>query len=147
VGLIAEIGVGSVAVDTAIFIYFIEENPRFLSEIVPLFKEADQGKRELITSALTLLEVLVVPYRAGNRFLAEQYEALLTRSRGIRLVELSRDQLRAAAQLRAATRVKTPDALQLVAAIGAGCTTFLTNNRRLPLVPGLRILELGSYVK
>jgi predicted nucleic acid-binding protein len=147
VGLIAELGVGSVAVDTAIFIYFIEENPRFLSEIVPLFKEADQGKRELITSALTLLEVLVVPYRAGNRFLAEQYEALLTRSRGIRLVELSRDQLRAAAQLRAATRVKTPDALQLVAAIGAGCTTFLTNDRRLPLVPGLRILELGSYVK
>ena len=146
-GLITEIGAGSVAVDTAIFIYFIEENPRCLPEITPLFKEADQGKRELITSALTLLEVLVVPYRAGNRLLAERYEALLTRSRGIRLVELSRDQLRAAAQLRAAIRVKTPDALQLVAAIGAGCTTFLTNDRRLPPVPGLRILELASYVK
>jgi hypothetical protein len=78
VGLITELGAGSVAVDTAIFIYFIEENPRFLPEIEPLFKEADQGKRELITSALTLLlEVLVVPYRAGNRLLAERYEALL----------------------------------------------------------------------
>ena len=146
-GLIAALGVGRVAVDTAIFIYFIEENPRFLPEITPLFTEADQGKRELITSALTLLEVLVVPYRAGNRLLAERYEALLTRSRGIRLVELSHDQLRAAAQLRAATSVKTPDALQLVAAIGGGCTTFLTNDRRLPPVPGLRILELASYVK
>jgi len=147
VGLINELGVGSVAIDTAIFIYFIEENPRFLPEILPLFKEADQGRRELITSALTLLEVLVVPYRAGNRLLAERYEALLTRSRGIRLVELSHDQLRAAAQLRAATSVKTPDALQLVAAISGGCTTFLTNDRRLPPVPGLRILELASYVK
>ena len=146
-GLIAEIGVGSVAVDTTIFIYFIEEHPRFLPEITQLFKEADQGRRELITSVLTLLEVLVVPYRAGNRLLAERYEALLTRSRGIRLVELSHDQLRAAAQLRAATSVKTPDALQLVAAIGGGCTTFLTNDRRLPPVPGLRILELASYVK
>ena len=146
-GLINELGVGSVAIDTAIFIYFIEENPRFLPEILPLFKEADQGRRELITSALTLLEVLVVPYRAGNRLLAERYEALLTRSRGIRLVEVSRDQLRAAAQLRAATSVKTPDALQLVAAISGGCTTFLTNDRRLPPVPGLRILELASYVK
>ncbi len=146
-GLITELGVGSVAVDTAIFIYFIEENPRFLPEILPLFKQADQGKRELITSALTLLEVLVVPYRAGNRRLAERYEALLTRSRGIRLVELSHDQLRAAAQLRAATGIKTPDALQLVAAIGGGCATFLTNDRRLPPVPGLRILELASYVK
>lgn len=146
-GLIAELGAGSVAVDTAIFIYFIEENPRFLPAILPLFTQADQGKRELITSALTLLEVLVVPYRAGNRHVAERYEALLTRSRGIRLVELSHDQLRAAAQLRAATGIKTPDALQLVAAISAGCTTFLTNDRRLPRVPGLRILELASYVK
>ena len=146
-GLITEIGVGSVAVDTAIFIYFIEGNPRFLPEITPLFTEADQGKRELITSALTLLEVLVVPYRAGNRLLAERYEALLTRSRGIRLIELSHDQLRAAAQLRAATSVKTPDALQLVTAIGGGCRTFLTSDRRLPPVPGLRILELASYAK
>ena len=146
-GLIAELGVGSVAVDTAIFIYFIEENPQFLPAILPLFKQVDQGKRELITSALTLLEVLVVPYRAGNRRLAERYEALLTRSRGIRLVELSHDQLRAAAQLRAATNVKTPDALQVVAAISGGCTTFLTNDRGLPPVPGLRILELASYVK
>ena len=88
-----------------------------------------------------------MPYRAGNRVLAEQYEALLTRSRGIRLVDLSRDHLRAAAQLRAATGVKTPDALQLVAAVGAGCTTFLTNDRRLPLVPGLRVVELTSSVK
>jgi predicted nucleic acid-binding protein len=147
VGLITELGVGSVAVDTAIFIYFIEENPRFLPAILPLFTQADQGKRELITSALTLLEVLVVPYRAGNRHLAERYEALLTRSRGIRLIELSHDQLRAAAQLRAAGGIKTPDALQVVAAISGGCTTFLTNDRRLPPVPGLRILELASYVK
>jgi predicted nucleic acid-binding protein len=43
--------------------------------------------------------------------------------------------------------VKTPDALQLVAAIGGGCTTFLTNDRRLPPVPGLRVVELASYAK
>ena len=141
--MIAELGVGSVALDTAIFVYFIEENPRFLPEVVPLFREADQGKRELVASALTLMEVLVVPYRAGNRPLAERYEALLTRSRGIRLIDLTRDQLRAAAQLRGATGVKTPDALQLVAAMSTGCATFVTNDRRLPPVPGLRVLQLA----
>ena len=146
-GLIRDLGDGNVGLETAIFIYFIEDHPQFISALLPVFREADQGKRELVTSALTLLEVLVVPYRAGNRSLAERYEALLTRSRGIRLVDLSHDQLRAAAQLRAATSVKTPDALQLVAAIGVGCATFLTNDRRLPPVPGLRILELASYVK
>ena len=145
-GLMADLGPGSVALDTAVFIYFIEEDPRFLPLIDPLFREADQGTRELVTSVLTLLEVLVVPYRAGNRLLADRYEALLTRSRGIRLVDLTRDQLRAAAQLRATTVIKTPDALQLVAAIGAHCQTFLTNDRRLPTVPGLQVRQLSSYV-
>lgn len=146
-GLIENVGAGRVGVDTAIFIYFIEENPQYLPAIIPLFREADQEKRELVTSALTLLEVLVVPYRAGHRMLAERYEALLARSRGIRVVDLSHEQLRAAAQLRAATGVKTPDALQLVAAIGAGCTTFLTNDRRLPPVTGLRVVELDAHVR
>jgi predicted nucleic acid-binding protein len=145
VGLIDDVGRGAVAIDTAILIYFIEEEPRFLSHILPLFKEADAGDRVLVTSELSLLEVLVVPYRVGNRQLAERYEALLTRSRGIRMVPLTRDQLRAAAQLRAASGVKTPDALQIVAAIGAGCQTFVTNDRRLPQVPGLRVVQASSY--
>src|SRR5262245_60127884 len=145
-GLIEDLAPGTTAVDTAIFIYFIEEQPRFFPHILPLFEQADEGKRELVTSALTLLEVLVVPYRVGNTQLAERYELLLTRSRGIRMTELSRNQLRAAAQLRAATGVKTPDALQLVSALSAGCKTFVTNDRRLPTVPGLRVIQLSSYV-
>jgi predicted nucleic acid-binding protein len=133
-----------VAIDSAIVIYFIEEHPKFLPVILPLFREADQGKRQLVTSAITLLEVLVVPFRAGDRRLADRYEALLTRSRGVQLVDATRDQIRAAAQLRAATGVRTPDALQLVAALGFGCTAFVTNDRRLPVIPGLRVVQLGG---
>jgi len=45
----------------------------------------------------------------------------LTRSRGVRLVDLSRDQLRTAARLRAQHGgIRTPDALQLAAAISSG---------------------------
>jgi len=101
-------------------VHLIEEHPRFLPHILPLFEQADHGVRVLVTSALTLLEVLVVPYRTGNRQLAERHERLLTRSRGLRLVDVTRDQLRAAAQLRAATGVKTPDAPQLASALATG---------------------------
>ncbi len=144
-GLIADIGRGRTGVDTSIFIYFMEEDPQFLPLIEPLFGEADAGARELVTSALTLLEVLVVPYRVGDRLLADRYEQLLTRSRGIRVIDLSRDQLRDAAQLRAAAGVKTPDALQLVAAIGSRCSAFVTNDRRIPKIPGMRVLQLADY--
>ena len=144
-GLIQDLARGPVAVDTAAFIYLIEEHPRFMPLVAPLFEQADDNERELVTSALTLLEVLVVPYRVGNRHLAERYELLLTRSRGIRMVDLTREQLRAAAQLRAVTGVRTPDALQLAAALGAGCKTFVTNDRQLPTIPGLRVIQLSSY--
>jgi predicted nucleic acid-binding protein len=145
-GLMTDLGPGPVGVDTAIFIYFIEEHPKFLPLIEPLFREVDRGHMELVTSALTLLEVLVVPYRTGDYLLAGRYESLLTRSRGVRIGDISRDLLRAAAQLRAATGVKTPDSLQLVAALAAGSTAFLTNDRDLPNIPGIRVLQLQSYV-
>lgn len=143
--LIDDLGAGPVGVDTAVFIYFIEENERFLPAIAPLFEAADSGKLQLVVSALTLLEVLVVPYRAGDAALAQRYEAVLTRSRGVRMIDLMRDHLRLAARLRAATGVATPDALQLAASVAAGCSAFLTSDRRLPAVPGLRIVQLGTY--
>jgi len=53
--------------------------------------------------------------------------------------------LRDAAQLRAAAGVKTPDALQLVAALGSRCSAFVTNDRRIPKIPGMRVLQLAEY--
>jgi predicted nucleic acid-binding protein len=72
-------------------------------------------------------------------------EALLTRSRGVLVREIDRAQLRAAAQLRAVASVRTPDALQIAAALAEGCSVFVTNDRRLPSIPGLRILRLDGY--
>ena len=89
-GWMNDLGRGPVGVDTAIFIYFIEEHPTFLPLVEPLFREADGGRRELVTSALTLLEVLVVPYRSGDHLLAVRYEAIPTRSRGITVADTLR---------------------------------------------------------
>lgn len=144
-GLTQLLGRGHVALDTTVFIYFIEEHARYLPIIEPLFAEVAQGEREIVTSALTLLEVMVVPFRAGDAALAARYEALLTRSRGLHLIAIDRDQLRAAAQLRARYGVRTQDALQLAAVLQARCSAFVTNDRRLPALPGLRILQLDDY--
>jgi predicted nucleic acid-binding protein len=146
VGLIGDLGRGPVGLDTAIFIYFIEEHPQFVGLVAPLFAAVDGARLQVVTSAVTLLETLVVPYRAGDAQLAERYGAVLTRSRGVHLVDLDRPLLRSASQLRAATSVKTPDALQLAAALRARCTAYLTNDRELPRLPGLRVLQLSDYV-
>ncbi|HEV8232333.1 MAG TPA: PIN domain-containing protein [Thermoanaerobaculia bacterium] len=145
-GLIREIGDGPLALDTVVFIYFIEEHPRFLPLLDPVFAAIDGERLPAIASSLTLLEVLVVPYRVGNVPLAERYELVLTRSRGLRLVDIDRTQLRAAAQLRAVhSSLRTPDAVQISAALSGGCSVLLTNDRELPAVPGLRILQLRDF--
>ena len=143
-GLTSALGVGPVALDTSIFIYLIEEAPQWLPLVRSIFASATNGERVLVTSELTLLEVLVVPYRTGDLSLAERYEALLTRSRGLTMVNIERNQLRAAAQLRARYRLRTPDALQVAAALTARCSTFLTNDRRLPQIGGLRVVQLSD---
>jgi predicted nucleic acid-binding protein len=145
-GLIRALGRGSVALDSVVFIYFIEEHAEYIPIVEPLFKEIDEGRRTAITSSLTLLEVLVVPYRNGNLDLARRYEAILTRSRGLRAVEIDREQLKAAAMLRAKFRLRTPDAIQIEAALSHGAKAFVTNDRDLPEIPGLRILQLKDFL-
>jgi predicted nucleic acid-binding protein len=146
-GLLSDLGSGPVALDTSVFVYFIEEHPIYLPLVDPLFEAIAAGEIQAVTSSLTLLEVLVVPFRFANAPLIDQYETLLTRSRGLRLIDLGRDVLRSAALLRAATRAKTPDAIQLACALDAGCPVFLTNDERLPRVSGLRILQLDDYLR
>jgi len=142
VGLIEAIGAGPVGIDSCVFIYFIERHPTYGPLVRPLFESIDRGSVQGITSSLTLLETQVVPLRDGDRALAHRYEALLSTSRGLSLVELDRPLLSAAALLRATTGVRTPDALQLAAALRAGCTAFVTNDRRLPAPAGVRIVQL-----
>jgi len=145
-GLIRDLGRVKVGLDSAVFIYFLEEHEDYFPIIEPLFREIDEGGRQAVTSAVTLLEVLVIPYRAGDLDLARRYEALLTRSRGLELVDIDRDRLKAAALLRANYRLRTPDALQVGAALSRGCKAFITNDRDLPRMHGLRIVQLRDYV-
>lgn len=145
-GLIEAVGAGPVALDTAPFVYFIEDHPRYGPAVEPLFSAIDREEIEAVTTGVTLVETLVVPLRQKQQELAARYRALLTRSRGLRMVDLSRSILRTAAEIRAATGARTPDALQLAGALAAGCTALVTNDRRLPTLPGLEILQIDDLL-
>jgi predicted nucleic acid-binding protein len=144
--LMDAIGDGPVALDTVVFIYFIEKNPRFAPLLQSLFIRIDSGGLPAVTSAVTLLETLVVPYRSGDVNLAATYEAILTNGRGLTLVPILLPVIRRAAPIRAATAIRLPDALQLAAASLTNCTAFLTNDRRIPSIAGISVLQLDAFV-
>jgi predicted nucleic acid-binding protein len=144
--LIRDVGAGPVGLDSSIFMYLVEQHPRYLPIVRPLFEAIDGGTLAAVTSALTLMEVLVVPLRAGNLALARRYDDMLGHTRGLRLVEIDQAQVRLAAQVRAERpKLRTPDALQLAAALLAGCSAFVTNDVRLPSIPGLRVVQLKDH--
>lgn len=131
-----------VALDTCIFIYFIEEHPKYLSIVQPVFADINAGGLSAVASVITLMETLVLPYRLGNIPLAKQYEALIRRSRGLRCADITANTCTIAARLRAAYGIKTADALQLATALIFRCSTFITNDRVLPPIDGIHIVQI-----
>jgi predicted nucleic acid-binding protein len=131
----------TVGLDTAPLIYFIEENPTYIETVRLFFEAMDRGSFLVVTSTVTLLEVLVHPLRSNNRELAAEYRDILLNSRLVTL-EVSNAIAEQAVQLRATHNIRTPDAIQISAALDAGATHSFTNDIRLPDIPSLQIISL-----
>ncbi|MDY7034870.1 MAG: PIN domain-containing protein [Thermodesulfobacteriota bacterium] len=135
----------TVGLDTAPLIYFIEENAVYIEAVRLFFEAMDKGNFTVVTSTVTLLEVLVHPLRSNNKELAAEYRDILLNSR-LMTLEVSNAIAEQAAQLRAAHNIRTPDAIQISAALEAGATHFFTNDIRLPEIPSIQILSLDALV-
>lgn len=144
-GIIDKIGKGPVCIDTCVFIYYIEEHPSYIGAVAQIFEAIDNGHLVAVTSGITLIETLVIPLRKRDNNLAKHYQRLLMESDGLKLLELNKALLYRGALLRATLGIKTPDALQIAAAQLENCTTFITNDRRLPNLKGLEILQLSDF--
>ena len=81
------------------------------------------------TSTITLLEILVHPYRQNDSDTVNRYYGYLTRSPLIQFVPVTSEIADRAAELRAHYGLKTPDAIQLATASEAGAGLFLTRDR------------------
>ena len=132
-----------VAVDTAPLIYFIEENPRYLPHLRAFFDAVDKGHFRIVTSILTLTEVLIHPLRQGNSQLADEYRRILLQADNVETLPVSAPIAEEAARLRAKHNLRTPDSIQIATAINAGATSFLTNDAQLAgqWIPNILVLD------
>lgn len=145
-GLVDELQGTRVCIDTAPFIYFIEEHPKYLSIVRPVFAEIDTGRIEAITSTLTLLEVLVHPFKTNNDAIAKKYREILLHSSGLTTFELLHEYSESASRLRAKYSIKTPDAIQIAVGLFHKATSFLTNDPSLKRVSEIDVLVLDDFL-
>jgi predicted nucleic acid-binding protein len=109
-----------------------------------IVERAERGDLLLVSSVLTLTEVLTLPYEKGAADLAHLYKTLLLQTPYLRLEPIGPQVAERAARLRAQHRLKTPDAVQLAVAQVAGCQAFLTNDASLRRVDSPAVLLLSD---
>ncbi len=131
-------------IDSAPLIYFIERHPIYIDRVRAILRQVDVGIIMGYSAVITLTEVLTQPLQVGNRVVEEEYRSYLLHSRNLTLIDITPPIADHAALLRARYRLRTPDALQIAAALAKGCEAFLTNDARLRRIQELQILVLDD---
>lgn len=135
-----------VFLDTTPLIYFIEGNSKYQNILKELFELNDKGSFSFITTSITLLEVLVKPFRENKISLAQQYKDILTHASGIEIQSVTNSIAESAAYLRAKYNLKTPDSIQIAAAIENHSDYFFTNDIKLKAVKEINIITPGEIL-
>jgi|SRR5581483_8749305 len=137
------VGVTSLGFDTAPLIYLVERHPGYVAIVREFVRRVDTGAI-LGYSSMVTLTVLTQPKQKGNTALEQEYRDLLLHSRNFTLLPIDPVIAERAADLRARYRFRTPDALQIAAALTTGCQAFLTNDPQLKRTTELRVLILDD---
>lgn len=126
-----------VLVDTAPIIYVLEGHRSLARRFAPLFERHATAEIAFAVTTITIAEVLTGPLRKGEEALARRYKAVLE---SWQVVVLTVDIADIAARLRARTKLKLPDAIQVASALAINANALMTHDRDFSAVKGLQIL-------
>lgn len=127
--------------DTNLFVYLLEDKGELTERVVALRERMVERSDELLTSTLTLGEILVRPVEVGDERLARRYEQAITAAATV--LPFDRTAAAAFAGIRRDRSIAPPDAIQLACASVAGVDMFITNDHRLSrkVVPGIHFIQ------
>ncbi|MEX0785728.1 MAG: PIN domain-containing protein [Dehalococcoidia bacterium] len=115
--------------DTNAIIYHLNHTEPYVEMIEGLFSEIRDGTKQAVVSTVTELELLVRPMRLGDRWELRRVRMVLE-SQGLEIVELDRAVAHRAAEQRATTGLRLPDAIIVATAMYAGCDVIVGNDER-----------------
>ncbi len=135
-----------IALDTSIFIYHLEPNPKYLACTDYIFSWLERSESMAVTSTITMTELLVLPYRDGDEQRANDFYGLLSTYPNLDWIPPNLEIADLAARMRALHRLRTPDALQAATASHWQATGLITNDAVFRRVEGFRTLVLDDLL-
>lgn len=126
--------------DTNLFIYLLEGHGPVAERVAELRTHMLRRGDQLVTSALTLGELLVKPAEAQRADLCQRYAEILHAAAHI--VPFDAAAAAPYARVRCDRAIRPPDAIQLACAAAAGVDLFIANDDRLTrkIVPGVAFI-------
>lgn len=135
-----------VYLDTNVFIAAYETRDSRGDQAWRILTAIEAGDFAAVTSELTLAEILVGPLEQRDYDRAQHYQEIIAPGVGFEVPAIDRAVLIEAASLRAVRKsLRLPDAIHVATARLSACTHIVSDDRRLPLVPGLGIVRLGVH--
>jgi len=132
--------------DTNLFIYLFESQAPLSERVAALRQTMLTRGDQLLTSTLTLGEILVKPLERGDTSLSTKYEEAIAST--ALMIPFDLKAARIYANLRADRTLRAPDAIQLSCAASAGVDLFVTNDNHLhsKRVAGIQFIASLEHV-
>ena len=135
-----------IGLDTAPFIYFIEDVAPYADLLDPVFSLVENHVLRAVTSTVTFAEILTKPFADKNFSLADEIKFTLKSFSSLSVASIDEKLGEVAALIRARYTIRLPDALQVAAAIQREATLFLTNDKRVRKVAAVEVLVLSDFL-
>ncbi len=128
-----------IAVDTNIFVYHLTSRSPLHLKAVKLFETVVKEKINLITSNITIIEILSYDAPEDQIKLLEKEFFQIP---NVKIMEVNNDIAIEAARLRRSNNLSLPDAIQLATALYAKTKVFITNDERLKKFKEIKVILL-----
>ena len=136
----------TIGLDTMLFIYHMEDHPKYSTVTEKLFEGVEHGKHSGVTSILTLIELLIKPKREGNLIAVSDYRDLVLTFPNLTVMDVNLKVSDIASDIRAKYGIKTPDAIQIATSIVGGAQNFITNDEGLKKVKDITVILLDELL-
>ena len=134
-------------IDTAPFIYFLEDHPVYSDTIKQFLMQCIERDVRIVTSVVTVEEYLVYPYAKQRMDLVDNFKAFME-CLNVDIIDINENIAELAAKLRGKYEgFKGMDALQIAAAMEGQCDTFFTNDKQLMREQEIPCVTLDDLMK
>ena len=128
--------------DTMLFIYWLEENPRFGKRVDAIWSRMQERNDQLITGTLALGEVYAGAYKRGaNKERIQGVKAALEDVVS-EVIPFTVETAGVFGRIKGSLNIASADAIHLACAASAGTDLFLTNDQNLvgKVIPGIQFI-------